>query len=121
MVRCYRIPAIMAELGVQLARTEEPEVIILDIELPDIDGFEVCTRIRGFSSVQILMLTVISITEDIIRRMELDADDYVTKPFRPTEILARIDAILRRIDMTRVSGNNVVFEQGGLTIDLTHG
>ena len=113
--------ASMGVLGVELVETEEPEVIILDIGLPDIDGFEVCSRIRVFSGVPIIMLTVRNTTEDIIRGLELGADDYVIKPFRPAELLARIDAILRRIEMTRMRDLDMVFEQSGLTIDFSNG
>ena len=78
------------ELGLQLAGTEEPDVIILDIGLPDIDGFEVCSRIRGFSDVPIVMLTVRDNREDIIKGLELGADDYIVKPFKPEEMLAEL-------------------------------
>ena len=113
--------AATGELGVQLAETEEPEVIILDIGLPGIDGFEVCSRIRGFSGAPIVMLTVRSTTEDIIRGLELGADDYVVKPFRPAELLARIDAILRRVETSRMRDVDMVYEQSGLTIEFRHG
>jgi two-component system KDP operon response regulator KdpE len=109
------------ELGVQLAKTEEPDVVILDIGLPDIDGFEVCSRIRGFSDVPVVMLTVRDSKEDIIKGLELGADDYIVKPFRPEELLARINAILRRIQMTHLRDVEMIFRQGDLTINFRHG
>ncbi|MFH1560395.1 MAG: response regulator transcription factor, partial [Chloroflexota bacterium] len=109
------------ELGLQLARTEEPDVVILDIGLPDIDGFEVCSRIRGFSNVPIVMLTVRDSKEDVIKGLELGADDYIVKPFKPEELLARVNAILRRIQMIYLRDAEMIFRQGDLTISLGHG
>lgn len=109
------------ELGVQLARTEEPDVVILDIGLPDIDGFEVCSRIRGFSDVPVVMLTVRDSKEDIIKGLELGADDYIVKPFKPEELLARVNATLRRIQMTHLRDVEMVFRQGDLIINFRRG
>ena len=78
-----------------LARTK-PDAVILDVMLPDLDGFEVCRRIRAGSGVPILMLTARGDDTDRIVGLELGADDYLPKPFNPRELLARIRAILRR-------------------------
>ena len=109
------------ELGIQLAETEEPEVIILDIGLPDIDGFEVCSRIREFSIVPIVMLTVRNSTEDVIRGLELGADDYITKPFRPAELVARIGAILSRVESTHLKSESRVIHHRGMALELRGG
>ncbi len=109
------------ELGLHLARSEEPDVVILDIGLPDIDGFEVCSRIRGFSDVPIVMLTVRDSKEDVIKGLELGADDYIVKPFKPEELLARVNAILRRIRMTHLRDMEMIFRQGDLVIKFRRG
>ncbi|KYC41913.1 hypothetical protein WA1_18015 [Scytonema hofmannii PCC 7110] len=73
-----------------------PDVILLDIMLPEVDGMEVCWRIRAFSDVPIVMLTAKDQDFDKVRGLEAGADDYVTKPFNTRELLARIKAVLRR-------------------------
>lgn len=82
--------------AVEMALTELPDVVILDIMLPGRDGFEACKAIRSRSSVPIIMLTAKEAESDKIRGLGLGADDYVTKPFSPKELVARIKAILRR-------------------------
>lgn len=82
--------------GLDLVEQHRPVMVVLDIGLPDIDGFEVCRRIRARSSVPVLFLTARDGEIDRILGLELGADDYVTKPFSPREIVARVKAILRR-------------------------
>ncbi len=82
--------------GLELVELHRPVMVVLDIGLPDIDGFEVCRRIRARSSVPVLFLTARDGEIDRILGRELGADDYVTKPFSPREIVARVKAILRR-------------------------
>ncbi|MGC5614953.1 response regulator transcription factor [Georgenia sp. Z1491] len=82
--------------GVEAVRRHDPLVTTLDISLPDIDGFEVARQIRTFSSTYVLMLTGRSDEIDTLLGLEAGADDYVTKPFRPREVRARIEAMLRR-------------------------
>jgi two-component system KDP operon response regulator KdpE len=79
-----------------MGRKESPDIIILDLGLPDISGFEVLKSIRLFSLVPVLILTVMSDKEDIIKGLELGADGYMIKPFDQLEMLARVKAILRR-------------------------
>jgi DNA-binding response OmpR family regulator len=76
--------------------TEAPDVVVLDINMPGASGFEVCEAIRAKSRVPIMMLTVRGEEEDLVRALELGADDYLTKPFSPRTLLARIKALLRR-------------------------
>src|SRR4030042_1919072 len=76
--------------------SSNPDLIILDLMLPDIDGFEVCRQIRTRSNIPILMLTARKEDVDKIVGLELGADDYLTKPFNPRELVARVKAILRR-------------------------
>jgi len=85
----------LGQTGVELAKTENPNLIILDLGLPDIDGFHVLRQIRRFSDVPVIILTVRGDEMDKIRGLELGADDYIVKPFSPGEFLARMKAALR--------------------------
>lgn len=85
------------ESGLQLARREQPDLIILDLMLPGVDGLDVCRRLRQQSAVPIIMLTARVEEADRIVGLELGADDYVTKPFSPGELVARVRATLRRV------------------------
>ena len=82
--------------GLELVEQQRPALAVLDIGLPDIDGFEVCRRIRATSSLPVLFLTARDGEIDRVLGLELGADDYVTKPFSPRELVARVKAILRR-------------------------
>src|SRR2546426_11544733 len=82
--------------GLALHAREHPDLVILDIMLPAIDGFEVCRRIRSWSKTPILMLTARGDEDDRIQGLELGADDYLVKPFSPREVVSRVRAILRR-------------------------
>ena len=82
--------------GLRLAREERPDLVVLDLMLPGLDGLEICRAIRERSSVPIIMLTAMVDEEDRLTGLELGADDYVTKPFSPRELAARVRAVLRR-------------------------
>ena len=86
------------EKGVELAKTESLNLIILDLGLPDIDGFQVLRRVRDFSQVPVIILTVRGDEINKIRGLELGADDYMVKPFSPGELLARARAVMRRYE-----------------------
>jgi DNA-binding response OmpR family regulator len=86
-----------AEALAELER-EQPQLIVLDIGLPDGDGFDLCRRLRAGSAVPIIMLTARDEEADRVAGLELGADDYITKPFSPRELVARIKAVLRRTD-----------------------
>ena len=90
------LQAVNGERGLELIAQHQPEMVLLDIGLPDIDGFEVCRRLRAKSNVPVLFLTARDGEIDRILGLELGADDYVTKPFSPRELVARVKAILRR-------------------------
>ncbi|HEX6383105.1 MAG TPA: response regulator transcription factor [Anaerolineae bacterium] len=114
----YRV--ITADDGVQALaqfRQEPPALIVLDLMLPEIDGWEVCRRVRAESDVPILMLTARDDDIDKIVGLEMGADDYLTKPFNPRELVARVRAILRRAG----PGNGImagkVRQVGNVTID----
>ncbi|MBK6327732.1 MAG: response regulator transcription factor [Chloroflexi bacterium] len=84
-------------IGLETALTENPDVVVLDVLMPEMDGWEVCKALRKSSPVPILMLTALSDEVDRILGLELGADDYLTKPFSSRELLARIRAMLRRV------------------------
>src|SRR5690349_19096223 len=113
--------------GLALHARENPDLVILDIMLPAIDGFEVCKRIRAWSKTPILILTARSDEDDRINGLELGADDYLVKPFSPRELVSRVRAILRRTNnheevgekrATAEKGPKDVLRFPGLTIDL---
>jgi len=94
--------------GVRLARERAPDIVLLDLMLPDINGFSVCEEIRGASPlVPIIMLTARSQETDKIRGLEVGADDYVTKPFSVCELVARINAIFRRLHRSPVPNEEI--------------
>jgi two-component system alkaline phosphatase synthesis response regulator PhoP len=99
------------------AATGEASLIILDLMLPDIDGIEVCRRIRKTSDVPILMLTARDEDVDKIIGLEVGADDYLTKPFNPRELVARVKSILRRATPERRQLESAQLRHGDLTID----
>ncbi|NMD31872.1 MAG: response regulator transcription factor, partial [Chloroflexi bacterium] len=101
-------------------RTEMPDLVILDVMMPDVDGFEVLKTIRQASTVPVIMLTAKGEEDDRVRGLELGADDYVTKPFSPRELVSRVRAVLRRNELavgTGVTGEIVVDER--LKLDLS--
>jgi len=104
--------------GLTLAEAESPDVIILDLGLPDMDGLEVLKRVRSLSNVPIVIVTVRGDEIDKVRGLELGADDYVTKPFSHLELLARIQAVLRRAQMAKLKTEEKPFYSPGLTIDF---
>jgi len=107
------------ETGLNLALTENPDLILLDLMMPGLDGYEVCKAIRKVSQVPIIMLTAKAEETDKVLSFELGADDYITKPFGVRETLARVMANLRRVHMpqsSEQSSSKLVF--GELTIDL---
>jgi DNA-binding response OmpR family regulator len=84
--------------GVELCRTLRPDLVVLDVMLPRLDGLEVCRRIQRERPVPVLMLTARDSESDVLVGLGLGADDYMTKPFSPRELVARVKAILRRVD-----------------------
>lgn len=102
--------------ALQLVREKKPDIMILDLMLPGIDGWDVCRKIRRDNDLPILMLTARDEESDRLIGLEIGADDYVTKPFSPKEVVARAKAILRRARQTVVQPQ--LIRSGALTIDL---
>jgi len=99
-------------------RTEMPDLILLDVMLPDIDGFEVLKMIREISSTPVIMLTAKGEEDDRVRGLELGADDYMTKPFSPRELVSRVKAVLRRVEFESGGDESVIEVDDRLKIDF---
>ena len=115
--------AASGEVAAEKFDTTPADVVLIDIMLPGIDGFELCRKIRSASSVPIVMVTARSDTHDVVAGLEAGADDYLTKPFAPKELSARIRALLRRIKTADHQHQNLVFgdlviipEEGRVTL-----
>ncbi|HOG47540.1 MAG TPA: response regulator transcription factor [Anaerolineae bacterium] len=93
---------------------ELPDLLLLDVMLPRVDGLEICRRVRESTTIPVILLTAKREEEDIIRGLELGADDYITKPFRPRELVLRIQAVLRR---SGVGKAQAIVEVGALRVD----
>ncbi|MDD5095188.1 MAG: response regulator transcription factor [Dehalococcoidia bacterium] len=105
--------------GVDMVKREAPDIIILDVGLPDIDGFEVCRRIRLFSKMPVVMLTARDEEADKIEGLDVGADDYITKPFGRAELIARMKAVLRRFEsMADLEQSRDILIAGKVNIDF---
>ncbi|MBF8268119.1 MAG: family transcriptional regulator [Dehalococcoidia bacterium] len=104
--------------GLRLAREARPDLVILDLMLPGLDGMEVCRILRKESDVPIVMLTARVEEEDRLAGLDLGADDYVTKPFSPRELAARIRAVLRRTATGAVERGPALLQHGNITANL---
>jgi two-component system KDP operon response regulator KdpE len=106
--------------GLQKAYQARPDLILLDVMMPGMDGWEVCRRIRELSNVPVIMLTARTMKGDVVKGLEMGADDYLTKPFSSTELEARIQAVLRRSNARAKVGNTrgAFYSNGHLTIDF---
>ena len=102
------------DLAIRAFQESKPDIVLLDVMLPGIDGVEVCRQIRAESTVPIVMLTARTDTVDVVLGLESGADDYVTKPFKPQELVARVRARLRRGDESETE----TLQLGDLTIDV---
>jgi len=106
-----------AEAGLKLIEQDPPDLVLLDINLPGMDGFEACQEIRRICDVPIVMVSARDNEVDKVRGLEMGADDYITKPFSHLELLARVRAVLRRYQSTLPTVGEV-FEAGDLRIDF---
>jgi len=106
--------------GIEILQSDSFDIIILDINLPDINGFEVLKQIRSFSNVPIIILTVREKEEDQVRGLEIGADDYIVKPFSSRDLVARVNTVLRRANVLEVAGDQPFVVRGKLTLNLTN-
>ncbi len=106
--------AFEGETALQQWRSQRPDIIVLDLNLPTVDGYTVCRRIRAEDDTPIIMLTVRNDEDDIVHGLELGADDYLLKPFSPRQLVARMQAVLRR---TGKSSAPVTLQVSELTLD----
>ena len=104
------------EAGLQAVRDHRPRLVVLDVGLPDVDGLEVCKRLRATSQIPVIFLTARDSEVDRVLGLELGGDDYLTKPFSPAELVARVKAVLRRADGATTTAE--VLQVGEVTIDV---
>lgn len=113
------LSAATGRAGLDLVEAESPDMVILDIGLPDMEGFDVLREIRRFSQVPVIMLTVRGEDTDVARGLEMGADDYITKPFSHIELVARVQAVLRRANGIQLSSfEEKPFISGKLSVDF---
>ncbi|HLD92611.1 MAG TPA: response regulator transcription factor [Anaerolineales bacterium] len=104
--------------AIDMTVSEKPDLILLDVMMPEMDGFAVCERIREFSTIPIIMLTAKGDEEHKVRGLNLGADDYVVKPFSANELLARVRAVLRRAKLMAPQFGESRFSRGNIAIDF---
>jgi two-component system alkaline phosphatase synthesis response regulator PhoP len=107
--------------GLRLAREAAPDLIVLDLMLPGIDGTEVCRQVRQESNIPIIMVTARVEEEDRLTGLEMGADDYITKPFSPRELAARVRVVLRRTAREQSERTQDELKQGPFTVNIPHG
>ncbi|MEM7260954.1 MAG: response regulator [Planctomycetota bacterium] len=108
------------ELGLELTQSESPDVVLLDLMLPGLDGLEVCRRMKSDAltrDIPVIMVTAKGEEADVVLGLGLGADDYVTKPFSPKELSARVRAVLRRAPLREATSDDQRIERDGLVID----
>lgn len=115
---CRVIEASSGLEALDKVREEIPHMVILDVMMPEMDGFETLKNIREMSTVPVIMLTVKSEEEDLIKGLELGADDYVTKPFSPRELITRMKAVLRRVEVESPQSRDMLQIDDHLSIDF---
>jgi len=106
-----------AEEGLRAAYRHQPDLVLLDIMMPDMDGWEVCKRLREMSDIPIIFLTACDQTRDVVRGLEMGADDYILKPFNQEELFARVNAHLRRTPRPNI-GEELSFNAGDFVISF---
>jgi two-component system KDP operon response regulator KdpE len=115
----YRVlAATRGQEALDVVATDRPDLVVLDLMLPDLDGYEVCRQLREASLLPVVMLTARGEPADTLRGFEVGADDYLTKPFAPAELLARVQAVLRRSRLGAAAEAPPAVRCGDLAVDL---
>jgi DNA-binding response OmpR family regulator len=104
--------------AVEIVAERHPDLVLLDVMMPVLDGFGACERIREFSNVPIIIVTARGSENDRVRGLDMGADDYIVKPFSATELLARVRAVLRRVQTSGSAFQQVIFHHNNLKIDF---
>jgi DNA-binding response OmpR family regulator len=112
------ILAYTAEEGLRSALSQRPDLVLLDVMVPQMGGWETCRRLRERSDIPIIFLTALAEVENVVRGLEMGADDYLVKPFKQLELVARVKAHLRRVQTTTRPSQKYVFGDGSLVVDL---
>jgi DNA-binding response OmpR family regulator len=112
------LTAVGGQKALEIAASKEPDLILLDVRMPGMDGYEVCRRIRQFSTVPIIMLTALAEDAHKVKGLDVGADDYITKPFSADELWARVRAALRRVELSRQENPRPIFQAGDLQVDF---
>jgi DNA-binding response OmpR family regulator len=106
--------------GLDSVKSESMDIVILDLNLPDMDGLQVLKKIRTFSNIPVIIVTVRAKEDDQATGLELGADDYIVKPFRPRDLIARVNALLRRAEVYKtISQQQPTVVKGKVSLDLT--
>jgi DNA-binding response OmpR family regulator len=105
--------------GLEMLQSDEYDIAILDINLPDMSGFDVLTELRTSSNVPVIIVTVRGAEDDQAKGLEIGADDYIVKPFKPRDLVARVNAVLRRASLDRSGQDEATLTEGALSLHLT--
>ena len=105
--------------GVDVLKSKNVDIVILDINLPDISGFDVLKEVRTFSQVPVIILTVRDKEDEQVKGLEMGSDDYIVKPFKPRDLIARVNSVLRRSSIARKTEQSPVISLGNISLNLT--
>jgi len=105
--------------GISILNSKTIDIVLLDINLPDMSGFDVLQTIRTFSSVPVIILTVREKEEEQVHGLEIGADDYIVKPFKPRDLIARVNSLLRRVNLSKISDQSPVLVKGKVSLNLS--
>ena len=106
--------------GLRTLFASRPDLVVLDVLMPNVDGWTVCQRIREITDIPIIMLTALNQPEEEVKGLELGADDFVSKPLSPRQLVARVQAVLRRVQAPVATQEDFIFDDGGLRVDVAH-